>query len=216
MGVIDFGGKWYADSDSGWFGGHWWWVAVTAAASVVVGLLRRLMRLPEQIPGLFADLKSEHVDTGLVPGIAAVSAVSLIGGPPGPGEGAAPARAGLGPGCLRRALGNEDSQVNTLVGFTGAYGGLFSSTVIVVMLILRPPALAGNGSSRPSSPSHPASRPGIYFAIAGAVFLDAYQVPPYNFEDWQLLAGIPLGLFAAFLVTLLVAFMRVASGCSAG
>src|SRR5678815_2024014 len=80
VGVIDFGGKWYADSDSGWFGGHWWWVAVTAAAGVGVGLLHRLMRLPEQIPGLFADLKSEHVDTGLVPGIAAVSAVSLIGG----------------------------------------------------------------------------------------------------------------------------------------
>ncbi|MDP9207271.1 MAG: hypothetical protein M3O65_01985, partial [Actinomycetota bacterium] len=26
VGVIDFGGKWYADSDPGWFGGHWWWV----------------------------------------------------------------------------------------------------------------------------------------------------------------------------------------------
>ena len=46
VGLIDFGGKWYATSDSGWFGGHWWWVAVTAAAGVVVGLLRRLMRLP--------------------------------------------------------------------------------------------------------------------------------------------------------------------------
>ena len=107
--------------------------------------------------------------------------------------------------------------MNTLVGFTGAYGGLFSSTVIVVMLILRPPALAGNGSSRPSSGVVASSVSfGIYFAIAGAVFLDAYQVPPYNFEDWQLLAGIPLGLFAALLVTLLVAFMRVGAGCSAG
>ena len=28
VGVIDVGGKWYTDSDSGWFGGHWWWVAV--------------------------------------------------------------------------------------------------------------------------------------------------------------------------------------------
>ena len=42
MGVIRVGGKWYADSDPGWFGGHWWWVAVTMAAGVVVGLLRRL------------------------------------------------------------------------------------------------------------------------------------------------------------------------------
>ena len=77
----------------------WWWVAVTAAAGVVVGLLRRLTRLPEQIPGLFADLKSEHVDPGLVPGIAAVSAVSLIGGASlGPEKARAPWAAGPAPG----------------------------------------------------------------------------------------------------------------------
>jgi H+/Cl- antiporter ClcA len=103
--------------------------------------------------------------------------------------------------------------VNTLVGFTGAYGGLFSSTVIVVILILEAARPGGQrffkalvGGVVASSVSF-----GIYFAIAGAVFLDAYHVPPYNFEDWQLLAGIPLGLFAALLVTLLVAFMRLAS-----
>ena len=52
---------------------------------------------------------------------------------------------------------------------------------------------------------------GIYFAVAGAVFLDAYKVPPYRFEDWQLLAGIPLGLFAALVVTVLGAFMKLAA-----
>ena len=215
VGVIDFGGKWYAASGSGWFGGHWWWVAVTAAAGVVVGLLRRLMRLPEQIPGLFADLKSEHVDTGLVPGIAAVSAVSLIGGASlGPEKALGAIGGGAGTWLARRrALGKEDSQANTLVGFSGAYGGLFSSTVIVVMLILEAARPGGQrffkalvGGVVASSVSF-----GIYFAIAGAVFLDAYQVPPYNFEDWQLLAGIPLGLFAAVVVALLVAFMTLAS-----
>ena len=64
IGVIEFGGNWYDDSDPGWFGGHWWWVAVAAAAGVVVGLLRRLTRLPEEIPGLFEDLQAEHVDPG--------------------------------------------------------------------------------------------------------------------------------------------------------
>ena len=64
----------------GWFGGHWWWVAVTVAAGIVVGLLRLLMRLPEQIPSLIADLTDGHVEARLVPGIVAVSAVSLIGG----------------------------------------------------------------------------------------------------------------------------------------
>src|SRR5262245_62420601 len=80
IGVIKFGGKWYSDSDPGWFGGHWWWVGVTAAAGVAVGLLRRLTRLPWKTPGLFDDLQTGHVDPGLVPGIAAVPLVSLIGG----------------------------------------------------------------------------------------------------------------------------------------
>ena len=44
---------------------------------------------------------------------------------------------------------------------------------------------------------------GIYFVIVGAVFLDAYQVPAYQFEDWQLLAAVPLGLFAAVIATVL-------------
>ena len=215
MGVIDFGGKWYTDSDPDWFGGQWWWVAVTAAAGVIVGLLRRLTRLPERIAGLFDDLKDGHVDPRLVPGIAAVSAVSLIGGASlGPEKALGAMGGGAGTWLARRrALGDEDSQVNTLVGFSGAYGGLFSSTVIVVMLILEAARPGGQkflkalvGEVLASSISF-----GIYFAIAGAVFLDAYQVPPYQFEDWQLLAGVPLGLFAALLVALLAALMMLAS-----
>ena len=54
---------------------------------------------------------------------------------------------------------------------------------------------------------------GLYFAIAGAVFLDDYKVPQYTFHDWQLLAGVPLGLFAALLVTLLAGFMMAGRCC---
>jgi H+/Cl- antiporter ClcA len=46
---------------------------------------------------------------------------------------------------------------------------------------------------------------GIYFTIVGAVFLDAYKVPSYKFEDWQLLAAIPLGLLAAVVATVMLA-----------
>jgi hypothetical protein len=56
-GVIGIVGRWYVDADPGWFGVQWWWVAVTAGAVVLVGLLRRLTRLPEQIPGLIPDLQ---------------------------------------------------------------------------------------------------------------------------------------------------------------
>ncbi len=215
IGVIKFGGKWYDDSHPGWFGGHWWWVAVAAAAGIVVGLLRRLTRLPEQVPGLFEDLKTEHVDTGLVAGVAVVSAVSLIGGASlGPEKALGTMGGGAGSWIAqRRGLGTEDSQVNTLAGFAGAYGGLFSSTVIVVMLILEVARPGGQRLTKALAAEIVASSIsfGLYFAIAGAVFLDDYKVPQYTFKDWQLLAGIPLGLFAAVVVTVLAGFMMAAS-----
>ena len=213
IGVIKFGGKWYTDSHPGWFGGHWWWIAVTAAAGVVVGLLRRLTRLPEEIPGLIGDLQEQHVNPRLVPGIVVVSAVSLIGGASlGPEKALGSIGGGAGSWISsRRGLDEESSKVNTLSGFAGAYGGLFSSTVIVVMLLMEVARPGGQRFAKALAGSIIASSVGfgIYFAIAGSVFLDAYQVPTYKFADWQLLAGVPLGLFAALVVTLLAGFMLV-------
>jgi H+/Cl- antiporter ClcA len=215
MGATTGGGKWYSDSHPGWFGGHWWWVAVTAAAGAAVALVRRLTRLPWKTPGLFEDLQTEHVDPALVPGIAAVSLVSLIGGASlGPEKALGSMGGGAGSWiAARRGLNEQDAQVNTLAGFAGAYGGLFSSTVIVVMLILEAARPGGNRFTKALAGQIVASSVsfGIYFAIAGAVFLDAYKVPQYKFEDWQLLAAIPLGLFAAVVVTLLVGFMMAAA-----
>jgi H+/Cl- antiporter ClcA len=215
MGVIGFGGRWYADANPGWFGGQWWWVAVTAGAGVVVGLLRRLTRLPEEIPGLIPDLQEGHVDPRLVPGIAVVSAVSLIGGASlGPEKALGALGGGAGSWIAqRRKLSRDDAQLCTLSGFGGAYGGLFSSTVIVVMFILELARPGGHRFAKALVGQIVASSVsfGIYFAIAGAVFLDAYQVPQYAFEDWQLLAGIPLGLLAALVVTLLVVLVQGAT-----
>ena len=215
MGVVGAGGKWYADSNPGWFGGHWWWVAVTVAAGVVVGLLRRVLRLPEQIPSLVADLTDGKVDPQLVPGIVAVSAVSLIGGASlGPVKALGSMGGGAGSWIARRrGLGEDDAKVNTLSGFAGAYGGLFSSTVIVVMLILEVARPGGQRFAKALVGGIVASSVsfGVYFSISGSLFLDAYQVPQYKFQDWQLLAGVALGVFAAIVVTVLVMFIKGAT-----
>jgi H+/Cl- antiporter ClcA len=104
--------------------------------------------------------------------------------------------------------------VNTLAGFGGAYGGLFSSTVIVVMLILEVARPGGQRLSKALVATIVASSVsfGIYFVIGGAFFLGAYEVPSYEFKGWQLLAGVALGVFAAVVVTLLVVFLKLAAG----
>jgi len=213
LGIIGRGAQWYSASDSGWFGGHWWWLAVTVAAGVVVGLLHRLMHLPEQTPGFVADLADEHVDTRLVPGIAVVSAVSLMGGASlGPEKALGAIGGGAGTWLSkRRQLSTDDAQVNTLAGFAGAYSGLFSSPVIIVMMILEVARPGGNQLTKALVGSIVAASVsfGVYFAIAGAFFVDAYQVPTYEYESWQLLVAVGLGLFAAVTVTVLVALIQL-------
>ena len=138
--------------------------------------------------------------------------VSLIGGASvGPEK--VLSRIGGGAGswiAWRRRLGKEDSQVNTLAGI---FGGLFSSPVIAVMLILEVARPGGSRFSKALIAGITAGSVsfGIYFAVAGAVFLGAYQVPGYAFEDWQLLAGIPLGLSGALVTILAAGFIVLAS-----
>ena len=39
----------------------------------------------------------------------------------------------------------------------------------------------------------------VYFPIAGSTFVGLYSLPAYKYEDWQLLAAVPLGLVAGAL-----------------
>ena len=164
---------------------------------------RRLTKLPARIPSLIEDLEHGHVDLRSVPGIVAVSAVSLIGGASlGPEQ----ALGSMGGGAAewasrRRPLNDEDEEVNTLTGFAGAYGGLFSSTVIVVMLILEIARPSGQRMTKTLVATIVSSSVsfGIYFVVGGAFFLDAYRVPSCTFEDWQR-GRHRAGLFAAVVV----------------
>lgn len=53
---------------------------------------------------------------------------------------------------------------------------------------------------------------GMYFAIAGSVFLDLYQVPTYEYQAWNLFAGLALGLLAAAVVVVSTLVIRGMAG----
>jgi H+/Cl- antiporter ClcA len=141
--------------------------------------------------------------------------VSLIGGASlGPEKALGTMGGGAGSWLARRkGLEDEDAGVNTLAGFAGAYGGLFSSTVIVVMLIMEVARPGGQRFIKALTTQIVASSASfaVYFVIAGAVFVDEYQMPKYTYHDWQLLAAIPIGVFAAAVVTLLMVFTLVSA-----
>ena len=207
MWLLSLGQSWYSYSTPGWMGGQWWWVAVTASAGLVIGLLRWLMRLPYTTAGLIADLQEEYVNPRLIPGILLVSTASLVGGASlGPEKALGTIGGGLGQWMsAKRHLGDEGRKITTLSGMAGFFGGLFSSPLIVAMLIIEVARPGGPRLTKVlvTSILSASISFGIYFAIAGTVFLGLYEVPAYSYEDWNLLAAVGIGLLAAVVSILL-------------
>ncbi len=114
----------------------------------------------------------------------------------------------------RRGLDEDDTKALTLTGMAGAFGGLFSSPFLASLLVLEVARTGRQRFERAFYGSLVASSIsfGVTFAIAGSLFVGIYEVPTYAYEDWHLLAGVGLGLFAALIAVLVALFGSVAKG----
>ena len=215
LGLVKGGTKlWFTlPDDPGWLDGSLWWVAVTAGAGVIVGVLRRFFRVPAKLPGTVKELEDQRVEPSTVPGAVAVSVVSLAGGASlGPEDALGKMGGGLGTWLSeRRKLGEDMRATNTLTGMSAAYGGLLSSPILASILTLE--------IARPKAARFADTLVGgllaatvafaVYFPIAGSTFVGLYSLPSYQYEDWHLLAAIPLGLVAGALALVTIVAIGV-------
>jgi H+/Cl- antiporter ClcA len=210
LGLLKGGTKlWFTlPNDPGWMDGNLWWVAVTAAAGVLVGVLRRMFRLPDKLAGTLGEIKEGRVEPSTVPGAVAVSLVSLVGGASlGPEDALGKMGGGLGSWVSERQKLSEDRQAtNALSGMAAAYGGLLASPVLTTIFILEIARLRARRFADTLVASLLSSSVAfaIYFAIAGSTFVGIFAVPSYKYKDWQLLAAIPLGLVAGALALITI------------
>jgi H+/Cl- antiporter ClcA len=162
-----------------------------------------VFRLPAKLPGTVAELKDQRVEPSTVLKAVGVSLVSLAGGASlGPEDALGKLGGGLGTWVSeRKKLGEEMRATNTLTGMSAAYGGLLSAPILATILVLelaRPKAARFMdtlvGGLLASSVAF-----AVYFPIAGSTFVGIYTLPSFKYQDWQLLAAVPLGLVAAAL-----------------
>jgi H+/Cl- antiporter ClcA len=170
---------------------------------VVVGVLRRVFRLPTKLAGTVEELKDQRVEPSTALQGVAVSLVSLVGGASlGPEAGLGMLGGGLGTWVSeRRNLDDDMRGTNTLTGISASYGGLLSSPILATILVLE---LARPKASRVMDTLVGALLSStvafaVFFPIAGSTFVGIYSLPSFEYEDWQLLAAVPLGLVAAAL-----------------
>ena len=193
----------HAPEKPGWLDGSLWWVAVTAGAGVLVGVLKRVFRLPVKIPGTIKEMKDQRVEPSTVLQTVAVSLVLLAGGASlGPEAALGKMGGGLGTWVSEwRRLSEDVRATNTLNGMSGAYGALLSAPYIATLLILevaRPKAARFSDAMIGGLLSATVAF-AVFFPIAGSSFIGIYTLPSFKYRDWMLLAAIPLGLVAGVL-----------------
>ena len=209
LGLVKGGTKlWFTlPKDPGWLDGSLWWVAVTGGAGVLVGVLRRFFRVPVELTGSVEELKDERVEPSMAPGAVAVSLVSLAGGrASGPrtrwGRWRRAGNLGLGPAEAQRGRAKDEHPQRDGRSLRRPLGIPASGDDA------RCRASASEGTElhgyagRESAVLFGAFA--VYFPIAGSTFVGIYALPPYKYEDWQLLAAVPLGLAAGGLALITV------------
>ncbi len=114
-------------------------------------------------------------------------------------------------------LSEEMRATNTLSGMSAAYGGLLSAPILATILVLelaRPKATRFMdtmvGGLLASSVAF-----AVYFPIARSTFVGIYALPSFKFEDWQLLAAIPLGFVAGALALITTVAIAVVTRLAA-
>jgi H+/Cl- antiporter ClcA len=194
--------------EPGWLDGSLWWVAVTAGAGVLVGVLRRSLVVPDKLAGTVEELEHGRVEPRSTPGAVAVSLVSLVGGASlGPEDALGKMGGALGTWVSDRQKLSEDVQeTNTRSGMAAAYGGLLASPLLATMLVVeiaRPKARRFSDTLVASLLASSVAF-AVYVPIAGSTFVGIYSLPSYKYEDWHLLAAVPLGLAAGGLALITV------------
>ena len=191
----------WGEPDSLAFGsGQWWWVAACAAAGALVGILRRVLRVPDHVIGPIAILGKGSVDAKGAPAAVLVSLVSLIGGASmGPFDAGTRSGAAIGDWWHRITNGREEERkLSVLNGAAGGLGGLLTAPAIATVLVLEVHRHKYRDYLAYLVPNLTAAVMGfgVFFLTVGSSFYGVYTQDAYEVEIWHFLAAAAMGLLA--------------------
>ena len=198
----------FGNTGTGWWTGQWWWIPLAALGGLIVSFLRKIWKVPEDVPSPIQLAHNAWVDPGTVIPWVIITTISLIAGASlGPFFGLAVMGGGLGSWLstrLEKPDEEEAKQEYTLTGMAGTMGAAFTSPLFAGILASELSPTEKKNYVAAFIPSLFAATIGfvIYFGVTGETMLHSYQLPVYEFKIIHLLIAILLGVLAAFILIL--------------
>ncbi len=183
------------------FSGSWLMVGIMTLAGLLVGLLHHFAVFEES--DVFDALDKGRLDPKPVPAALLASLISLIGGfSLGPEVPTGMLAAGLGTWISeRRKMATDIMRTNVIGGVSAAYGGLFSSPFVMLLVMLESAhvqSFAYYGALLISGLSATIGF-GLFYFLGGDSFsslLGLLSPPVYDLRLWHLGAGMLMGVLA--------------------
>lgn len=198
---------WPEQIDYDFLGGSWWWIVVLTATGLIVGLLRMVLRVPDDLAGSLTILQEGSVDRSNALQAIGISVVSLVGGVSlGPFDGGVRSGAMVGDWWATvRGIREEEREITTVAGINGALGGMFTAPVLATLMTTELRWPERQQYYQVLIPSLAAAILGfaVNFAILGDTFLGVFSLPGYEVRAWHLVLAVPLGFAGAALAWLL-------------
>jgi H+/Cl- antiporter ClcA len=201
--LMNLGQRIFLPSLTNWtlFSGPWWLIVLMTLAGFIIGLIHRFT--PAKQMDVFNAVKEGDIDSKPVPSSLLISLISLVTGfSLGPEVPTGMLAGGLGKWISkRRNMNAEKQKINIVSGISGAYAGLFSSPVVVLLMLLE--------SEHKQSPSYYGLLliAGVAATIGFAFFYALYGMslspllgllspPAYDLKISDLGVGVLLGILA--------------------
>ena len=201
--VVRFGTDflWPEITDVGWMQGSWTFVVILTATGLVVGVMRIVLAVPDDLSGSLSIIQDASVDRSSALQAIAVSCVSLIGGASlGPFDGGVRSGAAVGDWYTSlRKLPEDDRLTNTSLGINGALGGLLTAPILATLLITELRWPDRTTLHKVLLPNLAASIAGfvVFFAVVGDTFLGVFELPGFDVELWHFAVAVALGVLAS-------------------
>jgi H+/Cl- antiporter ClcA len=204
--------SWLDPSDVQAFSGNWKIVAIMTAAGLIVGLIHHFTHAEEA--NVFRAVIEGRLEPKGLPASLLVSLISLVGGfSLGPEVPSGMFAGGLATWISeKRKMSEELKDSNVKSGVVSAYGGLFTSPISFVLMLLELPHKQSPVYFGVLAIASVASVIGfsIFYALAGneyANLLRILDLPTYTLEVWMLGAavlfsvlGVALAMVYAFML----------------
>jgi len=207
-------------SNCNFYGGQLYWAIITTSAGLLIGLIRYSVNYPDDLPGLFQEIHSYHVNYKWAPFTILLSAISLAGGASlGPEQ----ALGNLGGGAATFLTENvfkfEDSdysKLTVLAGMTASLGALFPTPVLGVLMfheLGNPPKTYMESTLVLSSGAIVSFL--VYYSLVDDTYIQsissngALLALDWEFNEWNCLTAFVIGIVSAALGIVMILFIGI-------